>query len=91
MLRGSNPLEFAYSTKHQAILYASKMRYIREVVGTDRDWVRKVIPDRSLVAISTRTLKMVKVVPVRWERSSPGWERYNGWQDTRGGTSIYRV
>jgi len=66
MLRGSNPLEFAYSTKHQVLLYASKMRYIREVVGTDRDWERKAIPDRSLVAIGTRTLKIAKVVPVNW-------------------------
>lgn len=75
-VKGPNPLEFAYSKKLNVLCYGSKLQYIQAAVGAGGDWRRKDIPSDSLVAISTRTMKMAGAVPIEWPkmrtRSSAG-------------------
>jgi glucosamine 6-phosphate synthetase-like amidotransferase/phosphosugar isomerase protein len=90
LVKGPNLLELAYSERYRAILYASEMRYIKNAQGDNKGWKYTQIQDDALVSINTNTLKIAKVVSVRWERHGR-WQRYTGRRDTLGGTNIYHV
>jgi amidophosphoribosyltransferase len=68
LVKGPNPLELALSKRHGAVLYASDKHYLKIVVGGDPDWKWAKIQDDALVCINTNTLRIAKVVLIRWQR-----------------------
>lgn len=67
MVKGNKPLEMMFSPRYRAILYASDLSFIKQVIGTEAGWFEMTIPRNAILAVDTQSLKVADVVPVGWK------------------------
>lgn len=67
MVKGNKPLEMMFSSRYRAILYASDLSFIKQMIGTEPGGFEMTIPRNAILAVDSHSLKVADIVPVGWK------------------------